>query len=98
MKEVYRIMADIYQPVSFMNTNSYKDGFVDFLLNARNAVIDNYQSMPIIKMSENTYSWLFRLFNKDTTFIKDKDGVSFWGIDIETVNIEDGAILFFVED
>lgn len=98
MREVTRFSVNIYQPVSFMNTNSFKDGFVDFLLDTRNRVIDTIHVVPELKMSEATYSWLYRIFYKDTTFVVDNiNDISFWGMNIvRNGEIEDGVIAFCV--
>ena len=87
---------NVYLMGSVVNSDVFKDDFVDDLLEIRDGVFDEYGEYPIIGMSSNTSSWFRRLFVKDGAY---KDGVtpSFWLMPIHVMDMRDGLIDFYVE-
>lgn len=97
MKLVNSMEQNIYLSGGVVNTDSFKDDFVDKLLKIRDDVSDEYNEFPTIGMSSNTLSWFRRLFRNDTAY---DDGIieRFWLMPIHVVDMRDGLIDFYIGD
>ena len=95
-KLVYSIEQNVYTMGAVVNSDDFKDIFVDKLLEVRDAVFDKYGEYPSIGVSNNTFSWFKRLFSKDPSYV---DGWTpkFWLMPICVMDMKDGLFDFYVE-
>ena len=62
---------NINLPGSMVNTDDFKDNFVDKILDIRDDTHDKHGDFPIIGVSANTYNWMKKLFGNEISFFGD---------------------------
>ena len=97
MTLVNSLAQDINLPGSIVCSDSFKDDFVDKILDIRDAVHDKFGDFPIIGVSANTYNWMKKLFGNEISFLETADKTIFWGCELRRLDMRDGLFDFYVE-
>lgn len=98
MKLLNTLNQNINLPISYIQSNDFKDNFVDKLLDIRDDISDRHGVFPVLAVSSNTYTWLKRLFGFEITFLEVADGTFFWGMRILQLDMRDGLFDFYLEE
>ena len=89
---------NINLPGSMVNTDNFKDNFVDKVLDIRDAIHDKHGVFPIIGVSANTYNWMKRLFFFFITFLETVDKTIFCGCELRRLDMRDGLFDFYITE
>lgn len=99
MNLVGSVEQDIYLSQSIVNTDDFKDWFVDKLLENRDLICDKFGVMPLMAMSLNSFTWLKRLFMKDSAWVETTEGTSsFWLMNIVVLDMRNGLFDFYIDN
>ena len=98
MKLFASFEQNIALPGSIVGTDTFKDEFVDKLLDIRDNIVDRFDEFPVIYISPNTYNWLKKLFGNEITFLETIDKTIFWACDIERMDMRDGKFDFYISE
>lgn len=88
---------NINLPGSIVCSDDFKDGFVDRILDIRDAVHDKFGDFPTIGVSANTYNWMKKLFGNEISFLETVDKTIFWGCELRRIDMRDGLFDFYIE-
>lgn len=83
---------------SIVNSDDFKDNFVDKILDIRDGIHDKFHDFPIIGVSVNTYNWMKKLFGNEITFLETVDKTVFWGCELRRLDMRDGLFDFYIAE
>lgn len=89
---------NINLPGSMVNTDDFKDNFVNKILDIRDAIHDKHCVFQIIGVSANTYNWMKKLFGNEITFLETVDKTIFWGCELRRLDMRDGLFDFYIAE
>ena len=87
---------NISLPGSMVNSDDFKDNFVDKILDIRDDIHDRFNDYPVIGVSANTYNWMKRLFGNEITFLETVDKSFFWGCELRRIDMRDGLFDYYI--
>lgn len=96
MKLVNSFEQNINIVGSIVNSDDFKDNFVDKILDIRDDIHDRFGDYPIIGVSANTYNWMKKLFGNEISFLETVDKSFFWGCELRRLDMKDGLFDYYV--
>lgn len=88
---------DINVRGEIVNSDTFKDDFVDRILDIRDSIHDRFHDFPVICVSDNTYNWMKRLFGNEFSFFETVDKTIFWGCELRRSDMRDGLFDFYID-